>query len=158
LWVGIPRRRVVLDTALCYKVCLCFFQVLWFPPPIKLTATYNWNIHLELSNRYQNLHLELGNRYQNLHLELGNRYQNLHLELSHRYQKPYGCWIYNYLCNQCLSPLTLWVGIPRRRVVLDTALCYKVCLCFFLIQTSAKTIILNNVMRSDLIWTDGDKF
>jgi hypothetical protein len=21
----------------------------------------------------------------------------------------YGVWIYNYLCNQCLSPLTLWV-------------------------------------------------
>ena len=21
----------------------------------------------------------------------------------------YGSWIYNYLCNQCLSPLTLWV-------------------------------------------------
>jgi hypothetical protein len=23
----------------------------------------------------------------------------------------YGNWIYNYLCNQCLSPLTLWVRI-----------------------------------------------
>ena len=23
----------------------------------------------------------------------------------------YGCWIYNYLCSQCLSPLKLWVGI-----------------------------------------------
>ena len=22
------------------------------------------------------------------------------------------CWIYNYLCNQCLSPLTLWVRSP----------------------------------------------
>ena len=21
-------------------------------------------------------------------------------------------WLYNYLCNQCLSPLTLWVWIP----------------------------------------------
>ena len=36
-------------------------------------------------------------------------------------------WIYNYLCNQCLSPLTLWVRIPLRRGVLDTPLCYKVC-------------------------------
>ena len=25
---------------------------------------------------------------------------------------PYGSWIFNYLCNQCLSPLTLWVRIP----------------------------------------------
>jgi hypothetical protein len=24
----------------------------------------------------------------------------------------YGSWIYNYLCNQCPSPLTLLVGIP----------------------------------------------
>ena len=24
----------------------------------------------------------------------------------------HGSWIYNYLCNQCLSPLKLWVRIP----------------------------------------------
>jgi hypothetical protein len=24
----------------------------------------------------------------------------------------YGSWIYNYLCNQCLSPLKLWAPIP----------------------------------------------
>ena len=24
----------------------------------------------------------------------------------------YCSWVYNYLCNQCLSPLTLWVRIP----------------------------------------------
>jgi len=24
----------------------------------------------------------------------------------------YGSWIYNYLCNQYLSPLKLWVWIP----------------------------------------------
>ena len=24
----------------------------------------------------------------------------------------YGSWIYSYLCNQCLSPLKLWVRIP----------------------------------------------
>ena len=24
----------------------------------------------------------------------------------------HGSWIYNYLCNQCLSPLMLWVRIP----------------------------------------------
>ena len=26
----------------------------------------------------------------------------------------YGSWIYIYLCNQCLSPLKLWVWIPLR--------------------------------------------
>ena len=39
----------------------------------------------------------------------------------------YDSWIYNYLCNQYLSPLTLWVRIPLRRGVLDTTLCDKVC-------------------------------
>jgi len=36
-------------------------------------------------------------------------------------------WIYNYLCNQCLSQLTLWVWTLLRQGVLDTTLCDKVC-------------------------------
>ena len=39
----------------------------------------------------------------------------------------YGSWIYNYLCNQCLSPLKLWVRIPLRQDVLNTTLCDEVC-------------------------------
>ena len=39
----------------------------------------------------------------------------------------YGSWIYNYLCNQCLLTLTVWVRIPLRRGVLDTTLYDKVC-------------------------------
>jgi hypothetical protein len=38
---------------------------------------------------------------------------------------PYGSWIYNYLCNQCLSPLMLWVRISTRGRC--TTLCDKVC-------------------------------
>jgi len=37
----------------------------------------------------------------------------------------YGSWIYNYLCNQCLSPLMLWVRISIRAMC--TTLCDKVC-------------------------------
>ena len=36
-----------------------------------------------------------------------------------------GSWIYNYLCNQCLSPLMLWVRISIR--VRCTTLCDQVC-------------------------------
>ena len=39
----------------------------------------------------------------------------------------YRSWIYNYLWNQCLSPLSLWVRIPLRRRLFDTTLCDKVC-------------------------------
>jgi hypothetical protein len=35
----------------------------------------------------------------------------------------YGSWIYNYLCNQCLSPLMLWVRISIRARC--TTLCDK---------------------------------
>ena len=39
----------------------------------------------------------------------------------------YNSWIYNYLCNQCLLPLILWVRISPRRGVLAITLCDKVC-------------------------------
>jgi hypothetical protein len=39
----------------------------------------------------------------------------------------YGSWIYNYLCNQCLTPLRMWVRIPLRQCVFDTTLCDKCC-------------------------------
>ena len=39
----------------------------------------------------------------------------------------YASCIYNYLCNQCLSPLTLWHPIPLRWGDLDTTLCDKLC-------------------------------
>jgi hypothetical protein len=38
----------------------------------------------------------------------------------------FGSWIYNYLCNQWLPPLTLWVWMPLNRSVLDTTLSEKV--------------------------------
>jgi hypothetical protein len=34
---------------------------------------------------------------------------------GHSWSWSYGSWIYNYLCNQSLSPLKLWVRIPFRR-------------------------------------------
>ena len=37
----------------------------------------------------------------------------------------YGSWIYNYLCNQCLSTLMLWGRISIRARC--TTLCDKVC-------------------------------
>ena len=39
----------------------------------------------------------------------------------------YCSWIYNYLCNQCISPLTLWVRTPLRWGVFYTVLCDQVC-------------------------------
>jgi hypothetical protein len=39
----------------------------------------------------------------------------------------YGSWIYSYMCNQCPSPLTLWVWIPFNWGILDTTLSDEAC-------------------------------
>ena len=45
--------------------------------------------------------------------------------LTDLYVQYYGSWTYNYLCNQCLSPLMLWVRISIR--ARRTTVCDKVC-------------------------------
>jgi len=42
-----------------------------------------------------------------------------------KFVRSYGSWIYNYLCNQCLLPLMLWVWFLIRARC--TTLCDKVC-------------------------------
>ena len=59
-----------------------------------------------------------------------NIHQKIFLEICKVQQGPswlwsYGSWIYNYLCNQCLSPLKLWVRISIRASC--TLLCDKLC-------------------------------
>ena len=57
-----------------------------------------------------------------------NIYTTIRLPLSigASWSWSHGSWVSNYLFNQCLSSLTLWVRIPLRRCVLDTTLCDKV--------------------------------
>jgi hypothetical protein len=60
-------------------------------------------------------------------------YVNKHKKTSNRRRRglsllwSYGSWIYNYLWNQCLSPLKLWIWIPFSWGELYTTLCDKVC-------------------------------
>ena len=49
----------------------------------------------------------------------------LHKKVGPLWPWSYGSWIYNYLCNQCLSPLMLWGRILIRARC--TTLCDKVC-------------------------------
>jgi hypothetical protein len=56
----------------------------------------------------------------------------------------YGSWIYNYLCNRCLSPLILWVRLSLRARC-RTCICDAVCqwlatgLCFSPVSSTNKT-------------------
>jgi len=47
--------------------------------------------------------------------------------LGPSWSRSYNSWIYNYLCNQCLSPLMLWVRILLIQGGRYTTLCDKVC-------------------------------
>jgi hypothetical protein len=50
----------------------------------------------------------------------------------------YGSWIYNYLCNQCLSPLMLWIRISIRARC--TTLCNKL---YLLLNLSVNKLFIN---------------
>ena len=45
----------------------------------------------------------------------------------HLWSWSYRSWIYNYLCNQCISPLTFFFNLISAHD--DTTLCDKLCLC-----------------------------
>jgi hypothetical protein len=83
--------RGVLDTTICDKVCqwlvtgLWFLWILRFPPPKIKT------IVLLRADYYHVL---------------------IRTTTWFAWSWSYRSWIYNYVCNQCLSPLTLWVGTP----------------------------------------------
>jgi hypothetical protein len=47
--------------------------------------------------------------------------------MTERWSWLYGSWTSNYLCNQCLSPLMLWVQTPLKQGLLDTTWSDKVC-------------------------------
>jgi len=62
----------------------------------------------------------------------------------------YGNEVYNYLFNQCLSPLTLWVRIALRRGALDTALHDKVCQSLAAGQRFSPVSCTNKTDRQDI--------
>jgi hypothetical protein len=89
----------------------------------------------------------------------GKRYGNYcsHIIWRSLWLRLYGSWIYNYLCNLWLSPLTLWVRILLRRCVLDTTLCDKVCqwlaagLWFFFVYSVSSTNKTNRHDKTEIV-------
>ena len=55
--------------------------------------------------------LILGKFFKNYYMYM---YINIKSHQGPSWPWSYGSWIYNYLCNQCLSSLMLWVRIPNR--------------------------------------------
>ena len=97
----------------CNDVLFTFFFTpidLW---TIMAAVTWNWSITggLSMMNAYR--------RVRSCSIFI--------IEKGRSCSWSYASWIYNYLCNQCLSPPLLWVLTPLRRGVLDTTLCDEVC-------------------------------
>jgi len=86
---------------------------------------YGWNIaHLALSNDHSFTKIKLAVFLSEIQFD---RPQYLYEYTGQSWSWSYSCWIYNYICNQCISPLTLWVRIPLRRGVLVATLCNTKC-------------------------------
>ena len=81
-----------------------------------------WNIQ-DNCQFYQNSLIIKIIFYQLLRVNLTN---TLHC-LGSSWSWLYGSSISNYMCNQCNSPLMLWVRTPLRCSVFDTTLCDKAC-------------------------------
>jgi hypothetical protein len=56
----------------------------------------------------------------------------------------YGSWIYNYLCNECLSPLMLWVWLPC------PTLCNKVCQWLVASRWFSLCLLVSSSNKTDL--------
>jgi hypothetical protein len=72
----------------------------------------------------------------------------------------YGSWIYNYLCNQCLSPLMLWVRISIRARC--TTLLFHVSLnctmLYYLLHISEMFIYICKVLNRRLFFVISKQF
>ena len=55
----------------------------------------------------------------------------------------YGSWIYNYLCNRCLSPLMLWVRIPLK------AWCTTICQCLLQVGGFLRVFRVSSTNKTD---------
>jgi hypothetical protein len=77
----------------------------------------------------------------------------------------YGIWIYNYLCNHCLSPLKLWVWTPfindGSKVCVCSALKMRSVMCTSYCLHDWQTIfiiLLSHVMQLIRIYTTEEYF
>ena len=89
-------------------------------------SRYNWNIVVVLNTLIRTSVWSFCISKHNKCID--GRYPSMTEHFVFMLKEPsYGNWIYNYMWNRCLIPLTLWVRIPFRRCVLDTILWDQVC-------------------------------
>ena len=116
IWYNVKCTKVIphQDHAHIYK----------HPAPVGIVRKYKSFIYSECNTSISNLNLKRDYRGRDLMVEISIYQENRDRQ---SWPRPFGSWIYNYLCNQSLSPLKLWVESRSLRCALDTTLCDKVC-------------------------------
>jgi hypothetical protein len=97
---------------------LCYIKVLCWNPSV---VSFTWLFYLCSVKKHANIRTWWNIKFYFIFCANINVIWGLSWSL-------YGCWISNYLsvCNQCLSPLMLWVQTLLKQGVLHTPLCDKV--------------------------------
>jgi hypothetical protein len=92
---GIIKHFLITTVVKCSLEYLISRLFIWY------LLCFDWMI-LEFKHRAQKF---MTIRHWRLH-------NNDYLNKRPSWAWSYGSWIYNYMCNQCLSPLKLWVRTP----------------------------------------------
>ena len=98
--------------------CRWLFALLTF---FRLPLWYYWTL-LGNTCLIQNLKFQNEHQIKFIHLVICT-YMYMYIKSLTSWPWSHGSWIYNYLCNQFLSPLMLWISVRAR----GTTLCDKVC-------------------------------
>ena len=110
------------DPFLCFPWCDAFKKK-GQNTYICITKIETWNVNYNIKTHYMQIVLI----YTLKHWYIFFLYLVTISQKQFKGSSSYCSWIYNYLCNQCISPLTLYVQILFMWGVLDTTLCDKVC-------------------------------
>ena len=86
----------------------------------------NWHVSIYILWHQQNVQLTLKWTISLISMILFYTLEYNQTKTGPSWSWSYGSWIYNYLCNQCLSPLMFWVRISIRARC-TTTLCDKFC-------------------------------
>ena len=101
---------IILVFDFCFVNCSCTWPSKWIIYVRLSWWTHCWN---RFNNLYQNINRV--NRHHSSYRPMWSiscDFFCLSYKKGPSWSWSYGSWIYSYLCNQCISPLTLWIRTP----------------------------------------------
>jgi hypothetical protein len=108
----VPQLKIIgTSKAVLVSMGTLIIHDVWKTKSFKLF--HNLNItFLKFHGYYTGNSIKFGDKYPKIWILPMLLESDSHMKKRHSWSWFYGSWIYNYLCNQFLSPLKLWVRIP----------------------------------------------